>query len=138
MALIPFRRTAFEVTRFSNQVGAPLEAILWKPIPIIPSEPLELKIELVTLARAKVWFSTDRPATVTTSVANRPEVAPVPYLTSQAVSLWMTLQTRTSTLTTCNNMIRRGLHTLKTWRRQSWYEKSFLSGPIRRRSQCRM
>jgi hypothetical protein len=36
-----------DLARFSNQVGAPLDAMLWKPIPIMPSDPLVAKIELV-------------------------------------------------------------------------------------------
>ena len=48
------RPTALELTRFSNHVGIPLAAMLWNPIPMIPSEPPVSKIELVSLARANV------------------------------------------------------------------------------------
>ena len=63
------RPTLPDLARFSNHVGAPLEAMLWKPMPMMPSDPLVAKIEDVSLARAKVWFCTARPPTETTSSA---------------------------------------------------------------------
>lgn len=41
-----------DFTKFSNQVGSPLEAILWNPIPMMPSDPLDANIELVWFAKA--------------------------------------------------------------------------------------